>query len=407
MKLTRCLLCFLWPLFEGSSVLYGQTVTEALDTPGISWVITGSAQPLADSLLSHDGVDFLKLSHLPGVPSKVSAQFPSPSEVKFWHRSADPARVSFFRVGDLAGPSLPVSSTDWQEHRLVVLPGTFALEFAGTSVAPAIHLDQLSLTALTEIGLSEALDAPGLSFSRAGSNRLPAGLAVSGVTAEADAVYFPDSGSSSVTTTVTGPAVLKYRYFPVPASEHPLQPPVFGAQKPDSSQLHQWRLGGTGLVCVPGGSQAVELYRSGGTVDVSSVILDQVEVLPMLSLSEALDAPELTFTTTNATDDAGPRIAPVAAGPPEAEGGDALLLIGSFSGNPPAVKTSLSGPGVLIWNRLGLGVVEVDDVPMIPRFWVSCEYSALSLDGLCANRLRRARHRLEAGTFPWQSTVLA
>ncbi|RYD28768.1 MAG: hypothetical protein EOP86_22630, partial [Verrucomicrobiaceae bacterium] len=78
----------------GGQTARGQTLSDALDTPDLTWTPTGAVTALNDPALSHDGVDsvWLEVFRSPetGVfESSIATELAVPSVVEFWHRSGE------------------------------------------------------------------------------------------------------------------------------------------------------------------------------------------------------------------------------------------------------------------------------------------------------------------------------
>ena len=323
-------------LLCASSHAWALTIAEALGTPGREWVASSEVTTSPDPGLSHDGAGVVSIPIGEAVGNSISTEMTVPSLVRYWLRAGglhNPTTV-------VAGSNATVVS-DWMEIRQVVLPGEYRILNDGMPLTkgPLLFVDEFSATPLPVVSLSEALDAPGITVISDDGQAV--GL-VDPLTAPdgEDAVYIMPQGISGLLVDATGPAILVCRYAQEPPPDN--SPPVFG----------QWVENGFAYIAVGGGAQTVPIRATARSGVNLPIRIDQLQILPLIPASTALDAPGFTFTLTHGPDSASLHTMPSPSAPAGAEGGNAVLME-SPSTASAAVTTRFSGPGLLLFRWLG------------------------------------------------------
>lgn len=311
-----------------------QTIAEALDTPGIEWAASGTVTPLEDPGLSHDGVDVLRINPVvSGSPWSVQTTVTVPSVVEFWHRSQDLKAIT--RVGRNKLPA--ATSSAWKKERWVqfpaseATPGILEIGNAGPELSGPLFLDQFTVIPAAQVSLAEALDFPGFT----GSSTTVAGLAESWLSPDGvDAVVFAAPGAI-LNAPLPGPGLIRFRQsggdLPFPLE----------IRRSSGEFVQVFVENGLSWAWIPSAGdyqiKALEATVAPVIFSQKPIVMDALELLEEVPVAHALDAPDLTFSTTGKTIGTGP-----ASGSPN---GDAVVCMGITSGgNSSSVSLPVSGP---------------------------------------------------------------
>ncbi|MDB6134319.1 MAG: hypothetical protein JWM59_2562 [Verrucomicrobiales bacterium] len=341
---------------------WGQTLSDALDTPDRTWTPAGAVTALNDPALAHDGVDAVRLevfrSPETGVfESSISTELAVPSVVEFWHRSRDLDAVTVLGINNIPSGN----SSVWKLHQTVAPAGKLEISNKGEPGAGPLYLDSVRVRPAALVSLAEALDwtAPveqGVSNNPGTVFGVNEGwLAPDG----ADAVYFNQT-DTYIQTTVTGPALLSYRSRD--AREN-AGTEALASISPERAPFPEFTVGDRTWFQAPAAGVMYFKTRYGAT---APVVMDALETVPPVPAGEALD-----------TAVAGVTLSGYAAGtsrvPAGASDGDAVLCLEDRApGDPVAgpnsgqVSVTVAGPALVRFEYLGAGSCTSDGIWMLP-----------------------------------------
>jgi uncharacterized membrane protein len=136
-----------------SSSARGDAVSDALETPGLSWINSppGGVGPwTVDTVTPHDGVDAMRSgASRYGWEAELKTTLTGPGTVVFWAKALTPGG-SYLKAAAQAS-SLYVQNTDWRIYALDVPVGVATLSFGFGNFAPngaqgdAVWVDQVSV----------------------------------------------------------------------------------------------------------------------------------------------------------------------------------------------------------------------------------------------------------------------
>lgn len=312
----------------------GQTLPEALDTPGRTWTPSGTVQALNDAALSHDGVDVVRLdpaTSAAGPFTAISTVLTEPSIVEFQYRGQEAIRGTTLGIdGKPSG-----SAFFWQQKsRFVEGSGSLTLANLGASGSAPLYLDAVSIRPAVLVSLAEALDWPGTVETSAppGSGQV-LGMAESWLAPDGvDAVRFSNSASSEAIT------------FPVPTAQW------LSYRSTRSDGMNSTSINATigALPHLMVGDRTWLWMPIAGPVELRPFPLSDGHYL----LFDALETPSVV-PLAEALDYAGPGLASsgqvlATTRTPDAADGDAVLCLGA-STDPDAgtIRLALSTPSLV------------------------------------------------------------
>lgn len=343
-------------------------IGEALDAPDWSWQTDPGDQWTGQFAVSHDGEDAVQVPMNAASEDRwLETMVEGPGILGFWRQlAANAGRFKVYLDGtlaaDVAGSSLGQWSqlgfyivlngtSMWKPHGILVPAGahTVRWEAAGGNSGALGYLDGVTCYPLS--ALADAVEAPDLAWSTGGASTwcLETNVTRIGDSA-ARAGGVSTNELSYMETTVMGPSVLHFWWKVSGAQEsdffHPgdtLEVFVDGIAAAEISGEVDWQ---EQTITLPAGGHIVRWqYVKNSNVDVgqSAAWLDGIQALPPIPLDEALDAPELTWTTGGTGDWIG-------QGAVSCDGLDAAECVPLVTSEFPAaeevwMQTTVTGPG--------------------------------------------------------------
>lgn len=322
----------------------GADFLKAIEVPpaeGSSWFAGGGGEFQVVTEGAHDGVDAL-----------VSDSRRDTGDS--WYSSSSP-----WLRRELSGPvtlqwwQRQLSRYDWEadgawvRQSLFIPAGTRTVSWSGWHLA----LDEFSETAAPEVSLGEALESGDRVFTP--TEGVWKGALTSAAPDGVDAVWTQVSaaGKSSLETVIDGPASLHFQ-----TGAQVLNAVDWaasgGALTCDLDGLPLHLEGGAWTGLIPPGRHVVQwsLLSRHGVNKSTGALLDQVRITqtPALSLGEALDAPDLPWTTSGEK----PWVGIAGAQPPD--GQDAAVPPLLAPGETAWLETRVTGPGRLTFQWTGV-----------------------------------------------------
>ena len=143
----------------------GQTLAEALDTPGRAWASAGELTTAILPAQAHDGSDGVRLS----LSASIRTEVQTLSIIDCYYRSEGLDNYTTFSFG-----SQQLTAALWKSARLLSGPGSFEMVNKGALGRGALYLDEVNIRPTLPASLAEALDLDGnsLRFSP-GTNLIP------------------------------------------------------------------------------------------------------------------------------------------------------------------------------------------------------------------------------------------
>ncbi|RYD30031.1 MAG: hypothetical protein EOP86_20680, partial [Verrucomicrobiaceae bacterium] len=353
----------------------GPEFLDALDVPvgSCQWVAGGGGEfrvlPAADA---HDGVDALGSDAAP-------AGWDDWGVIAPWLQGDITGPVTLFGWQRSAGPNGNPPAGEWEHFLFFIPPGSSRLKWSGWGIA----LDELRELSAPEAGLKEALESGDLVFTQTGG--VWKGVSTWAAPDGTDAAWttLPAEGQSSLSTTVDGPALMRFFWtvqsltgFSQDAPDTVLSCTVDGIPL---------KLGdGSWSGVLPAGQHTIQwtVTSQKAAGKAAALLLDQVQVTPLASvpLTEALDtSPDLVWTT-------GGKPWTGVAGPAFPDGQDAVVPPVPAAGEVQWLETRVTGPGRLTFQWAG--------VETMPSWYDPPRGLALDLDG------RRIIHQNTAQPWP-------
>lgn len=343
-------------------------IGEALDAPNWPWQTNPGGQWTGQFAVSHDGEDAVQVPMNAAAGDRwLETMVEGPGILGFWRQLA--ANAGQFKVyldgtlaADVVGSSLGQWSqlgfyiglngtAIWKPHGILIPTGahTVRWEASGGSSGSLGYLDGVTCYPLS--ALADAVEAPDLAWSTGGASTwcLETNVTRIGDSA-ARAGGVSTNQLSYMETTVMGPSVLHFWWKVSGAQEsdffHPgdtLEVFVDGIATAEISGEVDWQ---EQTITLPAGGHIVRWqYVKNSNVDVgqSAAWLDGIQALPPIPLDEALDAPELTWTTGGTGDWIG-------QGAVSCDGLDAAECVPLVTSEFPAaeevwMQTTVTGPG--------------------------------------------------------------
>ena len=197
------------------------TLADAVDNPGVALTTTGDLPWTAQTGVTHDGVDAARSGAIgDNQTSSLDTTVTGPATLSFWWKVDSELNFDFLTVTvDGAAPFPGISgNVDWQQKTLTLPAGAHTIHWAYTkdgSVSAgqnAAWLDQMTVgPPQAPLTLADAVDNPGVALTTTGDLPWTAqtGVTHDGVDA-ARSGAIGDNQTSSLDTTVTGPATLSF-----------------------------------------------------------------------------------------------------------------------------------------------------------------------------------------------------
>ncbi len=335
-----------WQIDAVSVIPEAVSLGEALESPGLTWSQTGLGgwTGAAAPELSHDGQDVAQAGARSG---SLQAAVAGPSAMSFWWRR-EGSVFNYFSRADGQALAAHQNSGEWERVRTELPgPGPKLLTWAAESGSSGnVFLDEVSITPLTAASLGEALDGGGLTWTtnpaapwtgwqmpNASKDGVDAAAGATAVAATPSWIEAQWSGAGALT-------------FQAKSSAPGLRQDTFrialdgGVTMPLNAT--NW-LREVVLSNSPGLHTARWTASTGVNSSVAAgALLDEVAFHPALPLAEALDAPELSWTTGGS----GAWIGVPGAVAGAHSGGDAAI---SHAGpnQETWLETAVTGPGML------------------------------------------------------------
>ena len=196
-------------------------LTAALDDPQLQWLTGGDSGWTSQAAVTHDGVDAARSGAIgDNQTSSLDTTVTGPATLSFWWKVDSELNFDFLTVTvDGAAPFPGISgNVDWQQKTLALPAGAHTIHWAYTkdgSVSAgqnAAWLDQMTVgPPQAPLTLADAVDNPGVALTTTGDLPWTAqtGVTHDGVDA-ARSGAIGDNQTSSLDTTVTGPATLSF-----------------------------------------------------------------------------------------------------------------------------------------------------------------------------------------------------
>lgn len=347
---------------------------EALDAPDLIWLSGGGAPWSPQSAHSHDGIDAARSGAIgDATNSWLATTVIGPGTVDFWWAVASETNNDTLSLtlndAPLAGP---ISGRSGWQHRSFALGAgaqtlrwTYAKDWSRSDGDDAGWLDQVTFTPTVGNDLANALDNYSLPWSTSGNANwyYQTALSYDGADA-ARSGAISRSETSDLTTTLTGPGTLSFRWKTECQALDVLRFLVDGVSQPFSLQgAWPWVFVST---TIPAGTHTCVWRMEDNSILSSSAygLVDRVRYDPVTpgTLAEALECEVLAFTT----DGDNPWVWQSA----ETHDGTDAAQTGVFQHNQQShLRTTVQGPGQLsFWwrvssetkDRLTLWVDEVE-----------------------------------------------
>ncbi len=338
----------------------------ALDLPGATWTTTGIGGWHSTAALTHDGTDAAairveEINSYAGMTTTVQG----PGELAFWYywlRPGESGDGTLTVYGGVGQPFGWIAANTWHQRRLLLTPGPHVIEFRVTryneSASPATWLvDEVQF--LPPVSIGEAVEQPAAIFTSDGTWQ--------GQTAEnfdgQDAAVVLARGTSSTSwleTTLNGPGELFFRWKSANIS-NAFSLKVNGQTV--NSAGYEW---GGGSHILGSGAHTVRWERSeppGTAVNTPLGWLDQVQVLPVLTLAEGLDTPGRVWNTSGVAGWVAQRAW-------SADGEDAVRSPQVTAPQTTSLTTQVTGPAEVqfSWQGGGIDTARVDGAVQRKRF---------------------------------------
>lgn len=287
-------------------------IGEALDTPDWPWQANPGDQWTGQFAVSHDGEDALRVPTQGTSGTRwLQTTVEGPGILGFWWLLGtswnNSGRFTVFLDGVTNAVLSGTSAATWRRQGIAIAPGTHTIRWvpSGGTSGSFGYLDEI--TCLPMSVLADAIEAPDLTWSTGGASTWYAqtnAVVVDGDAARSGAIAA--SQQSYMEATITGPSLLRFWWK---VSSEP------GGDMPILNLCDTFRLlvDGTAVKQIAGevdwrqetiplatGDHMVRweyVKDADGDFGQDAAWLDGVEILPPVSLGEALDAPELGWTT--------------------------------------------------------------------------------------------------------------
>lgn len=303
----------------------------AMNTTGQLWYSGGDVfvSPGAEA---HDGIGAIGLGPTPG-NNWVETAIEGPATASWWRKGR-----SQIRIDDLAVANGEVEA--WVQEHYFIPAGETVIRWGQLA---NFTLDEFSAQPATAITLGEALDT-NLILSPGGAGTwsgITSSVAPDGV----DMAYLEVTHGEEPTWlefTVEGPAALEYAF--IVRGDVQLLVTDNGVPIGEGRDLSATESPNAHQTILPAGTHQIRLETKGSLYPSTThavLMLDQLKVTPLqdVSLSEALDAPNLTWTT------GGDRIWTGVTSSLAPDGQDAAVSPGLTEGQSAWLETSVTGPG--------------------------------------------------------------
>lgn len=336
------------------------SIAEALDTPGRAWVSSGDDVNAGNfAALALDGVDAVALEPVGEAdPAWVETTVDGPAWV-----SVNSSRSSVATTLDGEFPQLGITETPatdplWLCTRFLVPAGPHILRLAGSDPRHPTLLDRVEITPQPAIPVSDALDAPDLTFT-IGGGRWQA--LQSPEAADGDALFASGAGTGWVGTEISGPARIRFNWRAGPEYTR-LSLEMDGMEIVVSPPYQPWE---TVSVEIPAGTHSFRwVFTSPDNRRGTPAGLNHLTVSPLsgATLADALDAPGQTWLTR------GPQPDWTAQGNLSHDGQDAAFVPSSEDeslNGGSELQTPVVGPALVRfwWRKDGAGktLLQMDD----------------------------------------------
>lgn len=297
-------------------VVFAPSLSQALDTPMLTWATTGNANWTGQVLTTHDHEDAAQsglITHAQQATTEISVT--GAGALSFWWKVSSEAGHDYLRFyldgveqAAIAGIS---GEVDWQQQTLAVPAGihtlrwTYAKDGSNNVGADAAWLDQVVFAPI----LPQALDTPNLVWTTRGNAPWAGQMLTThdGVDA-AQSGLIGDGQESTIEAVVNGAGTLSFWWkFSSPVGSDNLAFFVDGNPQPGIGSLHDTVDWQQQTLAVPIGVHTLRWTfsrgSSGGQSGPYTGWLDQVVFTP--DLPQALDTPALTWATTGNANWAG------------------------------------------------------------------------------------------------------
>lgn len=293
-------------------VLIPQTsapLPESLDAEMLTWTTGGDNNWSGVSTPSHDGVDAAQSGPITdGEETWIETTVSGNGTLDFWWRTSSEEDDDLLSL-QIDGQTIKQISgeTDWEQQFVDVIgPGPHTVRWryqkngSKTEGSDTAWIDEVQFTPASTMPLQEALDENSLTWTTGGSSNWN-GTSIP----TSDGIDSAGSGAvlanqeSWLQTTVTGPIDVKFLWKV--SSEEGSDALVFSVDGVEQEELSGEKDWEEFIYSIVGNTTHTLrwTYRKDGTGSggADAGWLDVVELLPILPLPEALDAPSLTFTS--------------------------------------------------------------------------------------------------------------
>lgn len=290
----------------------GISIGEALDAPDWSWQTNSGGQWMAEFSVSHDREDAVQVPTQGTSGTRwLQTTVDGPGILGFWYLLGtswdNSGRFTVFLDGVTNAVVSGTSAATWKWQGIPIAPGTHTIRWvpSGGTSGSFGYLDET--TCLPMSVLADAIEAPDLPWSTGGASTWypqTNAAVVGGDAARSGAIAA--SQQSYMEATITGPSVLQFwwKVSSEPGGDIPILNPgdtfrflVDGTAVKQIAGEVDWRQE-TIPLCTGDHIVRWEYVKDpDGDVGQDAAWLDGVQILPPVPLGDALDAPELGWTT--------------------------------------------------------------------------------------------------------------